>query len=139
MPHSAYAYLSFGGDFDRRELSEFIGLAPTEAWNKAERNREKELPKTALWRYATPEVSAEVLDVYEIGRGLIRDLIPYQDSIRDAALKWSLDPILQLVLGFSHAPSVPTPVLGFDREVIRFAAHIGASIDIDTYRRTDGN
>jgi hypothetical protein len=92
------------------------------------------IPKHSSWELSTGKISAEIIDVYEMGESLIAKLAESADAIRSIAAEHNLEATLQVVLTVSPDDRLSTPAIGFSRESIRFLASVGASIDVDTYR-----
>lgn len=134
MANAARVYLGLRGDFDRHELTRFIGVEPTSAWNKGERDPKRQLPRCSLWEFSSSEIKGTNVDLYEVTDRLIEALVPHQDRIKEAIARWNLNPTLQIVLWIAMDESVPTPVIGFSREAVKMVSYMGASIDVDTYR-----
>ena len=123
------------GDFKPEELSEAIGILPTNASMGGERIPGKS-PKCSLWEYAAEEIENEIFDVYDLSRELVNDLLPYAENIATEVKKRDLGATLQVVLWISTDNGITSPAIGFEAPVISFLHHVGASIDIDTYRNS---
>jgi uncharacterized protein DUF4279 len=123
-----------GDDFDPHEVSAVIGIEATQGRRKgAEPRRGLSLPKISSWDYSTEKVQG-IVDVYEMGSALVRELTPHIDGIIRAIKKFHLEATFQVILTVTPDESVSTPAIGFDRDVLEFIHKIGGTIDIDTYR-----
>lgn len=132
MPNEGRVYFCVKGQFDHRALTEFIGLGPTSAWNRGEKDVERDLPKCSLWEYSTARV-VEEMDVHALAEWLVEQLEPYEEKIKAAIQQWQLASVLQVVLRISMDEQLSTPAIGFSPRVIRFAGNVGAAVDIDAY------
>ena len=135
MMNSGRVYFSLRGEFVPAELTEAIGIKPTSAQMAGERIAGK-LAKYSMWDYSTEEVEGEVVDVYDLSSKIVKDLVPHADRIAAEVRKRDLAAALEVVLWISMDEEVSTPIIGFDTDVINFLHHVGATIDIDTYRNT---
>ena len=135
MKNSAEVYLGVDGDFDPADFTEFVGISPTAAWKKGTRVSERQIPKVSIWNHSSGSFTGEIVDVYNISHVLIKSLISSRQLIRDALQKWNLQSTLQTVLHVSTNDKISTPVVGYSADTIRFFSYIGASIDVDIYRR----
>ncbi len=122
-----------GDDFDPDELTEFIGIQPTTIIRKGSRDPGK-IPQTSSWVLSTENMVDDFIDVYEMSRSIVNQLMPKKDLIWEAIERFSLSPRLEVVLWFSINEDISTPVIGFDVETIKFLGEIGADIDIDSYK-----
>lgn len=121
----------FGTDFDPDEVTEIVGLQPTETKRRAD-----PIPKHSSWTVSEGKVEGDVIDVYDLSNSLISKIAPYKAEIIRAKQSFGLDAVLEVVLWISTDESISTPAIGFESEVISFLSDIGASIDVDTYRNT---
>lgn len=121
----------FGTEFDPDEVTEIIGLQPSNTKRQAEPR-----PKHSWWIVSEGKVEADSIDIYELSKSLVAKLAPYKADIARAKRTFDLDAVLEVVLWISTDESVSTPAIGFEPDVISFLSDIGASIDIDTYRNT---
>lgn len=122
-----------GDDFDPDEITEFLGLEPTNIRRKGSRIRGK-LPKYNSWELSTEEVIDEHIDVFEMSTQIIDVLNPKIDLIIEAINRYKLEPRFQVVLIFSTNEEHSTPAIGFEVETTKFLGAIGAFVDIDTYK-----
>lgn len=122
------------GEFDRHELTNFIGLQPTSSWNRGEKNPERGIPKCSQWDYSSPLIVDEIVDIYDLSECLIERLEPFAERIKEAIKTWNLSAVLQVVLRISMDDRLSTPGIGFTPRVLAFVTGVGGSIDIDTYR-----
>lgn len=126
-------YFSLKGEFDPAELSEFLGITPSNCRGKGERDPERSIPRSSIWDFSSPQVEGISVDVYQLAEQVIDPLLPHTDRIAEAVRRWDLAATLQVVLEFAVDESISTPAIGFDPRIVQFLAEVGAGIDIDTY------
>jgi len=123
-------FMLFGEDFDPETVSRELGVSPSRTRIKADPT-----PRKSMWIYSKGEKEHELIDIYAMASSVVSDLQPYAEKIGESMRKHNLDAVLEVVLEISVDDSISTPAIGFDKNVIEFLSKIGASIDIDTYRR----
>ena len=122
-----------GDDFDPDEITEFLGLEPTNIRRKGSRIPGK-FPEMNSWELSTEKVISEYIDVFEMSTGVINILKPKLDLIIEAKRRFKAEPRFQVVLTFSTKEEHTTPAIGFEVETIEFLGAIGAFVDVDTYK-----
>lgn len=122
-----------GDDFDPDDVTEFLGLEPTNIRRKGSRIRGK-VPKMNSWELSTEQVVDEYIDVFELSTKIVSVLKPKLDLIIEAKSKFNAEPRFQVVLTFSTNEEHSTPAIGFEVETTEFLGAIGAFVDIDTYK-----
>jgi len=122
-----------GDDFDPDEVTEFLGLVPTNIRRKGSRIPGK-LPKMNSWELSTEQVIDEYIDVFEMSTQIVNVLKPKLDLIIEAKDRFKAEPRFQVVLTFSMNEEHSTPAIGFEVETTEFLGAIGAFVDIDTYK-----
>jgi hypothetical protein len=137
IEHKSLVYFKLQGDFDPDLVSSCIDLEPTAVMRKGERDPVRGLPKISMWEYSAGEVEGDIINVYDITSVLIADLSPYVRQISEIRARLGIEAVLQVVLWISADQLISNPAVGFEVDVVRFLADVGASIDIDTYRRTE--
>lgn len=125
------------GNFHPSEVTDRIGIKPTSAEMKHEKCPERGIARCSHWHYSIDYNEKGLLDVYEFSDAIISDLQPYRDRIGKVVEEMKLNATLQIVLSISTDDSIETPILGFNKGVIEFLASVGASIDIDTYLKSE--
>ena len=131
---TAYIYFGIAGDFNPWEFANHISLPPDKCIAKHTKNRELEIPKSSLLRYAQVETFSKLVDVYELSEKLVALLEPYLNQLVSAIRMYAATATLQIVLSFPISEDISTPILGLSRRVVSFIASTEASVDIDTYR-----
>lgn len=122
-----------GDDFNPDEVTEFLGLKPTNIRRKGSRVSGK-IPKFNSWEISTEQVINECVDIYELSTKLIEVLKPKLDLILQVKERFDAESRFQVVLTFSANEEHSAPAIGFEVETIEFLGTVGASIDIDTYK-----
>ncbi|QUH26493.1 DUF4279 domain-containing protein [Serpentinicella alkaliphila] len=121
-----------GDDFFPEEITKLLGIQPTEAYcidDEFLGGSEKSIPmkrKETCWRIETDY--AETIDVeFELRKiyNLIKDKADILKMIQN---KFCTTCKFVIVIYFSD-----NPILGIDRDIIKFAAEIDAEFQFDTY------
>jgi hypothetical protein len=123
------SFALYGDDFDPDLATQLIGVKPTFA-----RRGDRPKPKQTAWKVSSGKVQGDVIDVYELSAALISMLRPYSERIGEAKQQLGLQAVLEVVLWITIDDTKPTPMIGFETDVVAFLNSIGASIDVDTYR-----
>ena len=135
MPNEGRVYFCLKGDFDPTDVTALIGIAPTSAWARGAIDPVRDLPRCSLWDFSSETIVDEIVDVYDMSEAVVIQLEPAAERIREAITQFKLSAVLEVVLKISMDQTLSTPAIGFSQRVVRFVASVGASIDIDTYRR----
>lgn len=126
-------YFRLAGEFDPAALTTRLGVEPTEAWRRGERNPGRDLPRCSLWKFGVADVRAEVVDIEAMSLAVVTPLEPSAAAIAEAARDWDLHVSLVVALYFSPDERLSTPIVVFPPRVIAFLAQVGGCIDVDTY------
>lgn len=81
-----------------------------------------------------PNLSPPLTDVREMSLSVVSQLRDSAAKIASVRERLGLEAVLQVVLYFSTDESVPTPIVGFEHDVIAFLNVVGATIDVDSYK-----
>lgn len=121
-----YAYFHVGGPGTHEQVTEILGIKPSEAWNVGDINSRNGKPwKSMSWRLSSHLEDTEPLEMHI--KRLFFHLRPKADALRRLWVDYNLT--LQCV---GHFPSSGHGV-HFDREQIRQAANLGLAFDLDFY------
>ena len=120
----------WGEDFDPDDVTTLLGIEPTKTELKGD-----PIPRHTSWKLSGGKLESDVIDVYEMASALARKLAPVAENIIEAMKQHELQAVFQVVLWVTSDDSKPTPAIGFEPNVISFLSTIGASIDVDTYRK----
>ena len=130
MNEGEVIFCIYCSDIDPDVVTQRIGLSPSRTRRKAD-----PIPRQSSWQLSSGRVLSELVDVYELSSNLVACLEPHADAIRSLLQELDFSAELQVVLHISIDEAVSTPAIGFDKPVVEFLARVGASIDVDTYRR----
>jgi len=125
-PNEQYAYFAVGGDFDPSDISNLVGVSPSECWRKGDLNPrtryERKFSRWALYSRLERQRSLEdhVQDVLEQMR-----VNPV--AFGEASTKYA--GVMQLVAYFK----TDYPGLSFERELVKSLAEFSLSVDCDFY------
>ncbi|MFT3885640.1 MAG: DUF4279 domain-containing protein [Flavobacteriales bacterium] len=132
MSNKGYVYFGLYGDFVPEEVTAVIGLQPTDSVRKGE-STVRVPSKFSRWRWSS-EKSDDLVNVYEVSRSVVDQLIPFEKGIAHAMKQYGLEAVLQVVIFLSGEDEVSSPALGFDETVIAFLGRLNASVDVDLYK-----
>ena len=138
MLNTAYVYFGLYGEFDPAQLVERLKVTPTSTSRKGSRNPDLVIPRQSHWKYGTDEKTDAVIDIYEMADRIVADLEPQQGDIVSVIREFELDAKLQVVIRFSTDEEISTPAIGFSRKALSFVDSVSATIDIDTYIKSEG-
>ena len=131
MTHEGQVHFAlYGNEFDPDEVTRLVGIEPSFIRHAGTPN-----PRQASWKISSAKLATDVLDVYEMSSALVAGLVGRADQIVQAQRRFSLNAELEVVLWLALDESVPMPAIGFTPEVIAFLHTVGASVDVDTYRK----
>jgi hypothetical protein len=125
-PNEQYAYFTVTGDFDPSDISELVGVAPTECWRKGSVNPGTQLERTfSRWSlYSRLERNRSLEDH-------IADVIQQLRENRSGfgAVSSKYGGVMHLVAYFKCGYRG----LDFDRELMKSLAEFSLSVDFDFY------
>ncbi len=121
-----YAYFTVTGNFDPSEISELVGMSPTESWRKGDINPriqiERKFSRWSLYSRLerTCELEAHIADV-------IRQFSENKGQFLELSSKHG--GVMQLVAYFKTG----YPGLHLERELVASLAEFSLSVDLDFY------
>jgi hypothetical protein len=121
-----YAYFTITGDFDPADISQMVGVTPTECWLKGDVNPRTQLErKFSRWSLysrieRTRELDAHIADVIE-------QLGMNKRQFMELSSKYG--GVMQLVAYFK----TNYPGLHLDRELVESLSEYALSVDFDFY------
>ncbi|WP_405379193.1 DUF4279 domain-containing protein [Nonlabens sp. Asnod3-A02] len=131
---NTYVYFSLiGDDFDTNELTERLGIKPTESRNKGDKGNYNSSLRFSCWKIST-EKGKEYYNVYKLIEEIVEILYSKIDIIIMLKDEYQLDSVLQIVLDIDINPNQSTPALGYDLKTIDFLHQTKTTIDVDIYR-----
>lgn len=123
QPKIAVAFVITGFDCHPDEVSQVIGVSPTDTWQIGDPIRPPEIrQKSNGWRLRSPLGESQHLEPHL--RWLL-DHLPDEISELPSTSPWSIDVSCAIVIG-EHAPSMTLP-----RDVLERFARLRADLDID--------
>lgn len=121
-----YAYLTITGDFDPEEITTALGLQPSEAWRKGDRNErthyERKFSRWSLDSRLNRSASLE-----DHVRDVLSQSLGFAERIRQLAQDYTV--YVQLV-GWFHNDY---PGFGLDKQTISGLDQLNLGIDCDFY------
>jgi hypothetical protein len=131
----SYVYFTFiGDDFDPAEITNQLGIEPTEAWKKGDKRRSSTINYTfSRWLWA----SARGVEPIFIDRLVNEVIIKLRDKIEiinELKRLLNLESVLEVVLYVDINDNHPTPALGHDLQAIDFLYRTQTTTDVDIYR-----
>ncbi|MDR1277106.1 MAG: DUF4279 domain-containing protein [Candidatus Accumulibacter sp.] len=121
-----YAYLSISGPGTHEQITQILGLSPSEAWNVGDINPRNGKPrKSMLWCLSSGLDDKQPLEMHV--QHLFLALFTKAEALRKLWVEYDL--VLQCV---GYFPSGDHG-MHFDREQIRSAAQLGLAFDLDFY------
>ena len=126
LTNREYAYFHVSGPATHEQVTDILGIKPTEAWNVGDINPQSGRPcKFMTWRLSSALDDTQPLNMHI--QNLFLYLHPKVDALR---LLWvDYDLTLQCVGYFPPSGHG----LNFDRDQIRQAAQLGLAFDLDFY------
>jgi len=125
-----YAYISITGPGSHEEITQILGLKPSEAWNAGDTNPRNGKPRTFMvWHRSSGLDDKQPLEAHI--KNLFLCMRPKVESIRKLWVDYNLT---LCCVGYFH-PSGHG--MHFNREQIRQAAQLGLSFDLDFYYLDD--
>lgn len=126
LTNREYAYLNITGSGSHEQVTEIIGLRPSEAWNVGDINPRNGKPRNFMsWRLSSGLEDTQTLDAHI--ETLLLQLQNKANAIRSLWVEYNLT--LQCVGYFPPSGHG----MHFNREQIRQAAQLGLSFDLDFY------
>src|SRR5947207_9065115 len=117
-----------GSGYDPDEITQQVGVTPTDTWRLGER-----IQNTALrhkhdgWSFSTG--LQESFDLSQQVRTLLDQLQPYFAALTNCCRRWSLEAEIECVI---YAEG-QIPAIHFDPDDVKRIAELGAEIDVDLY------
>ena len=127
------AYFALVGyHFDPDGITEILGLKPTSTDNSGLKGS-LDKPAISSWELSSDTFSSDEqeLDLYKIGDDLLKIIEPAKDKIIEVCKNQNLSPRISIALTLSVDKDETSPEVGFGARMIRFAADIGAFLNVD--------
>lgn len=127
------AYFAFKGDnFDPIEITNLLGIEPTDSWRMDESGKYIQSQKYSSWQLTS--TSDELLNMDKLVNEVVSQLSDKIELINKLKDQYSLDTVLEVVMYIDINEEESTPFLGHNIEVINFLHGTGTTTDVDIYR-----
>ncbi len=136
---SSYVYFALKGDsFDTDEVTNRLGITPTDSWRKGDKGFYKTAVEFAMWRLSTDK-GKEYIQIDNLVDEIVSKLCDKIEIINDLKSQFQLNSVLEIVLYIDTNEDNSTPALGHDLRTIEFLYRTGTTTDIDIYRFNSAN
>ncbi len=129
-------FAMYGDDFDPADITARVGLPATKTIRRGQRRPDLDLPRQSSWEFGNGQAEHLIGDVYELSNLLVDRLTPFVEKLVEAKNVFNLHCVFQVVLWIDQKEDASMPSIGFESPVISFIHAMGATIDIDTYRKS---
>ena len=127
-------YFSLKGEsFDPLKVTEILGIAPTESWQKGERGHYNSELAFSSWILST-SIGHDFYDVNFLINEIIDQLYAKIEAINEVKLQYVLESVLQIVLYIDTNEDNATPYFGHDLRIIDFLYRTQTTTDVDIHR-----
>ena len=131
---NSYVYFALKGDsFDTVEVTNRLGINPTDSWRKGDKGFYKSTVEFAMWRLSTDK-GKEYIQIDNLVDEIVSQLYDKIEIINDLKKQFKLDSVLEIVLYIDTNKDNSTPALGHDLKTIEFLYRTSTTTDIDIYR-----
>ncbi len=131
---NSYVYFALIGDnFEPKELTDKLGINPTEAWKKGDKGKYNPALSYSCWKISTDK-GKEYFDIDKLVDELVEKLNDKVERINELKEKYLLDSVLQIVMDIDTNPEQSTPSLGHDLKTIDFLYQTRTKTDVDIYK-----
>ncbi len=124
-----------GEDFDPQKVTEILGIAPNESWQKGERGHYNSELAFSSWILST-SINHDFYDVNLLIKEIIDQLYAKIEAINEVKLQYVLESVLQIVLYIDTNEDNTTPYFGHDLNIIDFLYRTQTTTDVDIHRFT---
>ncbi len=131
---NSYVYFALTGDnFDTFEVTNRLGITPTDSWRKGDKGQFKLILGFTSWRLSTDK-GQEYFQIDKLVDEIIFKLFDKIEIINDLKREFELNSVLEIVLYIDTNEDSSTPALGHDLRTIEFLYRTGTTTDVDIYR-----
>lgn len=131
---NSYVYFALKGDsFDTEEVTNRLGIKPTDSWRKGDKGFYKSAVEFAMWRLSTDK-GKEYIQIDNLVDEIISQLYDKIEIINDLKKQFKLDSVLEIVLYIDTNEDNSTPAFRHDLKTIEFLYRTSTTTDIDIYR-----
>ena len=130
----SYVYFALtGDDFDPQEITDYLGIEPSEKWKKGDKGKYNPLLKYSSWKLST-EKGKGYIEIDKLVNEIVELLFDKIEKINKLKQKLKLNSVLEIVMDIDINPEQSTPALGHNLKTIEFLYKTQTETDIDIYR-----
>ena len=131
---SSYVYFALeGDDFDTEEVTNRLGITPTNSSRKGDKGIYKSALDFACWKLSTDK-GKEYIQIDNLVDEIVSQLFAKIEIINELKCDFKLISVLEIVLYIDTNEDNSTPALGHDLKTIEFLYRTGTKTDVDIYR-----
>lgn len=131
---NSYVYFALtGDDFDPQEITNYLGVEPSDIWEKGDKGKYNSLHKYSCWQLST-EKGKEYIEIDKLVNEIVEILFDKIDKINKLKQGFKLNSVLEIVMDVDINPDQSTPALGHDLKTIEFLYKTRTGTDVDIYR-----
>ncbi len=131
---NSYVYFALTGDnFDTDEVTNRLGITPTDSWRKGDKGQFKPILGFTSWILSTDK-GQEYFQIDKLVDEIIFKLFDKIEIINDLKREFQLNSVLEIVLYIDTNEDSSTPALGHDLRTIEFLYRTGTTTGVDIYR-----
>lgn len=131
---NSYVYFALEGDsFDTTEITNRIGISPTDSWRKGDKGKYKTILEFTSWKLSTDK-GREYLQIDNLVDEIVSKLYDKIEIICELKKQFSLNSALVIVLWIDTNEDNSTPSLGHDFKTIEFLYRTESTTSVDIYR-----
>lgn len=125
-------YISISGDdFNPDVITTTLNIFPTSSHKKGDALKFNKKADFSQWCLSTGKIESDNPDFYELSASLVGKLNNKLDYILALKKEYELNITLQAAITYDK--DACSPIMGFDKETVKFLSKIDAVIDIDIY------
>jgi len=131
---NSYVYFALrGDDFDPQEITNYLGLEPSDFWRKGDKGEYNSSLKYSCWQLST-EKGKNYIEIDKLVNEIVELLFNKIEKINKLKQRLKLNSVLEIVMDIDINPDKPTPALGHNLKTIEFLYKTRTETDIDIYR-----
>lgn len=120
------------GDFNPQEITQKIGLEPSETWKKGDKGKYKGIRQYDFWCLDTGYINSVSID--EISKGIYNLLKLHREKIAKLISDCGITSVFQIV---AKIDGDNTPSIFFSEDIVKLASEFNSYFDIDLYVNHD--
>lgn len=130
LKNSCYTYFAMKGNFIAEQITDMMGLTPTESWNRGDlRKSGNDRYDFSFWEYGRCD-KYDIIVEHQMME-TIKPLIPKIPILQTIHKQYEVEFVLEIV-PVVHLKEA-SPALGLHKDVIAFCYQTDTCIDIDLY------